>query len=110
MVTDGRLIGARETSRDLGGDTEEGTRGCAYDIQFRGHRECKETVDMRLLIGPAGVLRKGMVRHVVVHDLFASKVDGPGRDTRRQFADHGSGARPQQSGVAHLPVTWLDDR
>lgn len=90
MVTNGRLIGTRETWRDLGGDTEDGTRGGTYNIQFRGHLEGKDAPYMRRLIGPTGVSRKGMLRHVGIHDLLSSKVDTPGQDTRRQPANHGA--------------------
>lgn len=65
--------------------------GIPFQRLLRGHLEGIDTADMRRLIGPAGVLRKGVLRHVVIHDLLSSKVENPSQDTRRQLADVGAG-------------------
>lgn len=76
--------------------------GIPFQHILRGHLEGIDTADMRRLLGPAGMLRKGVLRHVVIHDMLSAKVDTSSQSTRRQLASEGAGTEIAKASAAKL--------
>ena len=69
---------------------------------LRGHLEGIDTADMRRMLGSAGMLRKGVLRHVVIHDMLSAKVDTSSQETRTQLATEGAGTEIAKATVSKL--------
>ena len=65
--------------------------GIPFQRILRGHLEGIDSSDMRRLVGGSRLLKKGVLRHVVIHDLLASKVETSSQDTRKELASEGAG-------------------
>lgn len=76
--------------------------GIPFQHILRGHLEGIDTADMRRLLGPAGTFRRGVLRHVVIHDVLSSKVDTSSQSTRSQLASQGAGTEIAKATVSKL--------
>ncbi len=65
--------------------------GVPFQRFLRGHLEGLESSDMRRLLGVGGLVRKGSLRHVLIHDLLASGVNRSSQATRQQLSAEGAG-------------------
>lgn len=56
-----------------------------------GHLEGLDTADVRRLLGGSRMLRRGVLRHVVLHDVLSSRFTEDAQATRQEIAESASG-------------------
>ncbi len=76
--------------------------GVPFNGVLRGQLEGIEPGDMRRLLGPTSALRKGVLRHVMVHDLLAERVEQSSQETRKELASQGAGVELSRAIAAKL--------
>jgi SAM-dependent methyltransferase len=76
--------------------------GIPFQRILRGHLEGIDTADMRRMLGAAGMLRKGVLRHVVIHDMLSARFDTASQATRKELADEGAGTDLAKATVSKL--------
>lgn len=65
--------------------------GVPFQRHLRGHLEGLESADVRRMLGLSALHKKGVLRHVFVHDLLSSRVERSSQLTRQELADGGAG-------------------
>ncbi|MFV0315519.1 MAG: methyltransferase [Microthrixaceae bacterium] len=77
--------------------------GIPFQGMLRGQLEGIDTADMRRMMGAAGVRHKGVLRHVVIHDMLSSRVnDTSSQATREQLANDGAGTQIAKASASKL--------
>lgn len=76
--------------------------GIPFQGILRGNLEGIETGDMRRMLGPAGFLRKGALRHVVIHDILSTRVDTSSQTTRAELTSEGAGTAIARASASKL--------